>query len=139
MQLFFRIMADVVVIVHSAYALFIVLGLIAIYVGIARKASWVRNMTFRIVHLVMILIVVAESFLGITCPLTTWEKQLRSLSGDTSYEGDFIANLVHDLLFFDAETWVFTVIYSAFGLLVAATFVLAPPQRRATDRDGISR
>ncbi|MDA1016222.1 MAG: DUF2784 domain-containing protein [Planctomycetota bacterium] len=129
MQLFYRFAADAVVVLHSAYAMFIVLGLVAIYVGIIRKSNWVRNLKFRLVHLAMIVIVVAESWLGITCPLTVWEKRLRELSGDQSYQGDFIANLVHDLLFFDAEPWVFTVIYSAFGLLVAATFVLAPPRR----------
>ena len=41
-----------------------------------------------------------------------------------------MANLVHDLLFFDAEPWVFTLLYTAFGLLVVATFVMAPPRWR---------
>lgn len=129
MQFAYRIAADVVVVLHATYALFVVLALPAIYLGIIRRAAWVRNLKFRLIHLAMILIVVVESWCGITCPLTVLEKQLRQQAGQSAYTGDFLANVVHDLLFFEAEPWVFTVIYSGFGLLVAATFVLAPPRR----------
>jgi hypothetical protein len=37
---------------------------------------------------------------------------------------------VHELLFYDAPGWVFTLVYTAFGLLVVAAFILAPPRRR---------
>jgi len=47
-----------------------------------------------------------------------------------AYRGDFIAQWLHDLLFFDAEPWVFTMCYTLFGLAVLATFVLAPPRWR---------
>ena len=70
------------------------------------------------IHLAMIGFVVAEAWCDIVCPLTTWENQLRSLAGDTTYEGDFIANFLHDALFFEAEPWVFTLAYSLFGLAV---------------------
>jgi hypothetical protein len=82
----------------------------------------------------MILIVVLEAWLGITCPFTTWEKELRRLAGQTTYQGDFLANFVHETLFFDAPAWVFTVCYTSFGLLILATFLLAPPRRT---RDGL--
>lgn len=131
MQFTYRIAADAVVVLHAAYALFVVLALLAICIGIARKAAWVRNLKFRLIHLAMILFVVAESWLGITCPLTVLEKRLRQLAGQETYTGDFLANAVHDLLFFEFEPWVFTVVYTVFGLLVAATFVLAPPRWRA--------
>jgi hypothetical protein len=75
----------------------------------------------------MIIIVVAEAWAGITCPLTTWERKLRSLAGQQAYQGAFLANLVHDLLFYEAQPWVFTVIYTVFGTLVVGSFLLAPP------------
>ena len=127
MSLFYRLAADGVVGLHMAYVLIVVLGLPAICWGIVRKQAWVRNIWLRGGHLAMILIVVGEAWAGITCPLTVWEHQLRDAAGQQAYQGAFVANLVHDLLFFDAEPWVFTLLYTAFGLLVIATFVLAPP------------
>jgi uncharacterized protein DUF2784 len=128
MSLFYRIAADLVVVFHMVYVLIVVLGLPAIWWGIARKHNWIRNIWLRGGHLAMIVIVVAEAWAGITCPLTIWEQQLRDAAGQQSYRGAFLANLVHDLLFSEAEPWVFTVIYSAFGLLVVGSFVMAPPR-----------
>lgn len=128
MELVYRIAADVIVVVHFAYVAFVVLGLAAILIGVVRKWRWTRNVVFRSVHLLAILVVVAEAYGGITCPLTTWEQSLRSLSGSVSYQGDFVATWVHNTLFYEAEPWVFTLCYSIFALLVLATFILAPPR-----------
>jgi Protein of Unknown function (DUF2784) len=135
MPTFYALAADVIVAAHFAYVAFVVLGLLLTLVGIARGWSWVRNPWFRGVHLATILIVVAEAWLGITCPLTTWEKQLRRLAGQTTYGGDFLGRWLHEVLFFDLPPAVFTLIYTAFGLAVIATWVFAPPRRRRfTDR-----
>jgi hypothetical protein len=133
MALFYRILADAVVVAHFAYMAFVVFGQLAILVGILARWEWVRNFKFRLIHLAAILIVVVESWLGIVCPLTTWERQLRAAAGEKSYTGDFIAQWVHDLLFFDAEPWVFTLCYSIFGAIVLLTLALAPPRRRRVD------
>lgn len=128
MTLVYRIVADAVVIAHMAYVLVVVLGLPAIWFGIARRQQWARHFWLRVGHLMMIVIVVGEAWAGITCPLTVWEQQLRRLAGDESYRGAFIANLVHDLIFYDAPPWVLTAIYTTFGLLVVGSFVLVPPR-----------
>ena len=129
MQILYRILADAVVIAHAAYALFVVAGLAVTLIGIARRWQWVRNFWFRLVHLAMIGIVVAEAWCDVTCPLTVWEKDLRRLAGQESYQGDFLANWVHEALFFEAvPTGVFAAIYTLFGLAVLATFIFAPPR-----------
>lgn len=125
-----RILADVIVVVHASYVSFVVLGLVAILLGIVFRWSWVRNFWFRVAHLTAIGIVVAEALTGIACPLTVWEKDLRRMAGQASYPGDFLGHWVHELIFYRAERWVFTVCYVCFGLAVLATFVLAPPRRR---------
>ncbi len=79
-------------------------------------------------HLAMIAYVVLESWLGVPCPLTLWENELRRLAGESDYPGDFIGYWAHRLIFFRAEPWVFTLVYTLFGLVVLATFVLAPPR-----------
>lgn len=128
MELFYQILADVVVVAHFAYVMFVILGLVAVLIGWLRGWVWTRRFWFRIIHLAMILIVVVEAWFGVTCPLTTWEQSLRKLAGQATYDGAFIARFVHDLLFFDAEPWVFTMCYSAFGIAVLASFILAPPR-----------
>ena len=134
MNLLYRLLADLTVIAHFAYVMFVILGLLAILLGWVMKWNWVRNRWFRGVHLVMILVVVLESWAGVTCPFTTWEQQLREKAGQETYQGDFIATWVHDVLFVEAELWVFTAGYTAFGALGLATCFLIPPRwRRATD------
>lgn len=130
MPLLYRALADVVVALHLGYVAFVVAGQLLILVGILRGWEWIRNQWFRGVHLAAIAIVVIESLLEITCPLTTLEQHLRTLAGKATYRGDFIGNCVHDLLFFDCAPQIFTVIYTLFGLLVVVTFLLAPPRRK---------
>ena len=125
-----RLLADLVVVAHAAYFSFVVLGLVAILAGIAFRWKWVRNPWFRWIHISMIGIVVAEALAGIPCPLTVWERQLRAGAGQVAYAGDFIGYWTHRLLFFRFEPWVFTVVYTAFGLAVLAAFILAPPRGR---------
>ena len=128
MTLFYRFAADAVVIIHLIYVLVVVLGLPAIWLGIVFGHRWARNVWWRCGHLLMIVIVVVETWAGITCPLTTWENQLRELAGQQTYSGDFIANGIHDWLFFDLPPEAFTIAYTMFGLLVLLSFVIAPPQ-----------
>ncbi len=128
-MLIYRLLADGVVMVHVAWVLFLVLGQVAIVVGLALGKSWARNVWFRSIHLAMIGYVVLEAVLGWDCPLTVWEQRLRERAGQETYPGDFLGTWAHRLLFVDAEPWVFTLVYALFGLLVAATFVGAPPRR----------
>ena len=130
MTTFYALAADLVVVFHFAYVAFVIFGLLLTLVGVARGWRWVRNPWFRGVHLATILIVVAEAWLGIVCPLTSWEQQLRRLAGQSSYRGDFVGRWLHEVLFLDFPPWVFTTIYTLFGLAVVATWVFAPPRRR---------
>lgn len=128
----YRLTADLVVVVHFAFVAFVLFGLLLTLAGGVRRWEWVRSLRFRASHLAAIGLVVAESLCGVTCPLTVWEQHLRDLAGQTSYQGDFIATWVHDLMFFDAEPWVFTLCYCVFGAVVAMSWVLVPPRRPVT-------
>ena len=135
MQLFYRIAADVMVVFHFAYVAFVVVGFLLVLIGIVRRWRWTRNLWFRALHLTAILIVAAEAVLGITCPLTVWENAFRRMAGDATYHGAFLAEWVHELLFYQAPPWVFTTAYVLFGLAVLATFLLAPPRRSRQGSD----
>lgn len=141
METLYRIAADLTVTLHLAYVAFVVLGLVAIFAGYFRGWEWVRNRWFRGVHLATILVVVVEAWAGVVCPLTTLEQALRKRAGESTYSGSFVANAVHDLLFFDLPEWCFTIIYTAFGLLVASTLIFVPvgqpivPHEPASDNE----
>jgi len=128
-----RLLAEALLIVHAGFIGFVVFGQIAIMVGVALKQSWARNLWLRAAHLGAIGFVVVQAWLGIHCPLTIWEAELRWRAGQDIYAGrlediGFIAYWLHRMIFFDADPWVFTVIYSLFGLLVVTTFIFAPPR-----------
>jgi len=127
----YRLLADFVVAVHSAYVAFVVVGQVLILVGLWRSWRWVRNWWFRVLHLVAISIVALEAVFNVACPLTTWEQRLRQLAGDEVSRGTFVGDLLHNLIFVDAPPWAFTAGYVAFAAVVLATFVLAPPRRKS--------
>lgn len=119
------LVADVILIGHFAFVLFVVGGLAFIWIGHAAGWRAVHNLRFRLLHLAAIVFVAAESLLGFICPLTLWEDTLRGTTNDKS----FIARWVHRVMFYSAPEWVFTVIYVLFALAVAATFYGIPPRK----------
>lgn len=124
------LLADTILVVHLLFVAFVVFGLLAIYAGYFLRWQWVRNKTFRILHLSAIGYVVAQSWLGAVCPLTTWEMALRAEAGTATYAGSFIQHWLQRLLYYTAPEWVFMLVYTVFGSLVAASwFVVRPNQR----------
>lgn len=121
------ILANLVVAFHVAYAAFVVLGFVAIIIGGARRWRWVRNRWFRLAHLGAIAIVLAESILGVACPLTTLENSLRAQAGQPGYAGAFVAYWLDRVIFYRAPGWVFLALYAAFTFAVVLTFWLVPP------------
>jgi hypothetical protein len=73
--------------------------------------------------------VAAEAAAGITCPLTTWERGLRVLSGQSVNES-VVGWFFNSILFFNMPREFFTWIHIGFGALVLGTFLLGPPRFR---------
>lgn len=124
------LLADTLLVVHFLFVLFVVFGLLAIYLGHFLHWRWVKNRAFRILHLAAIGIVVLQSWLGVICPLTVWEMALRDKAGGASYSGSFVQHWLQQLLYYTAPDWVFILLYSGFGCLVLVSWLLVPPQPR---------
>ena len=116
-------LATTVLLLHALLVMFNIGGLLAIWLGAWREWRWVRNRTFRIFHLSLILFITAEAIFGFTCPLTLLEDWLR---GEHNEQG-FIQRWVQHWLYWDFPAWVFIVAYSKFAALVAVTWKLVPP------------
>ncbi len=123
-------LADLILIVHFAFVLFVIGGLALIWIGAAASWHWVRNWWFRSAHLAAIFLVAAETLFGMVCPLTVWEDALRGAPAGAS----FIARWLHRVLYYSFPESVFTIAYLLFALAVAVTFRLVPPQRRGMRR-----
>ncbi len=128
--MWYSLLADALVAVHVGYVSFVVLGQVAILVGILRGWSWIRNLYFRLAHLVAIVVVALEAVLGIDCPLTVWEAELRTLAGENAAAGSFVGRLLHGAIFVDLPPWALNALHISFAVIVVATFVLAPPRWR---------
>lgn len=126
----YQLFADVVLALHVAIVVFVVFGLVLIVAGNLRGWRWVNALWFRLAHLAAIAVVVAESWIGMVCPLTTLELWLRSQSQGAVYEGSFIGHWLQRVLYYDAPPWVFTLGYTVFGMIVVATWWRYPPRNR---------
>ena len=118
--------ADVILVVHFGIVLFIVGGLIGVWIGAPLRWQWVRNPWLRYAHLGAIVFVAAESLAGIWCPLTVWEDALRGRHEEKS----FVARWIHRLMFYELPESLFSVAYVIFAAAVAATWWLVRPERR---------
>ena len=127
-RLLYALAADAILVTHVLFVAFVVVGLLLVFAGKLRSWTWVRNPWFRLVHLVGVGVVVLQSWLGIICPLTTWEMALRSKGGDLIYAGSFIAYWLDELLYYQAPEWVFVLCYAVFGALVFSSWILVPPR-----------
>lgn len=121
-----HMLADLVLIIHFLYVLFVVGSLPVIWLGAWLKLGFVRNRWFRYLHLGAIALVVVESIVGVVCPLTAWENALRQIET----EGSFIQRWLHQIMFYNVPEYVLTAIYILFAGLVAMTFKWVPPNAR---------
>jgi hypothetical protein len=102
--------------------------------GALFKWRWIRNLAFRLAHLGLVLYVAGESILGVTCPLTDWEYQLRLTAGQRGEQNiSFVGRLIRSLLFYDFPPAFFTAMYVGFGVLVLAACVFVRPRRKGYD------
>jgi hypothetical protein len=124
------IFADIIAVIHLGYVVFVILGFVLILMGIALRWNWVRNLWFRTAHLVAIAGVALEALLGMNCPLTVLEFSLRYGVPPSDRRVSFVGDIIDSILYYDAPAWLFTIIYVGFALLVAITFIMAPPTRR---------
>lgn len=131
----YRLLADVVLVLHLGVIVFVVGGLACILVG--NRASiwpWVNVLGYRLTHLAAIGVVAAQAWLGQECPLTTLESWLRVQSGATGYQQGFIEHWIQWLIFHQAPSWVFTALYTGFAVLVILAWVAYPPVRHGRKR-----
>lgn len=85
----YRILADLVVVLHFAFVLFVVLG--GLFALRWPRAAWL--------HLPAALWGAGIEFLAGICPLTPLENRLRRMGGEAGYAGGFVEHYVLPALY----------------------------------------
>lgn len=85
----YRFLADLVVVLHSAFVLFVVLG--GLFALRWPRAAWL--------HLPAAIWGAGIEFLAGICPLTPLENHLRRLGGEAGYSGGFVEHYVLPVLY----------------------------------------
>jgi polyferredoxin len=125
----YQLLADAVLALHFGVVVFVVGGLLAVLVGNGFGWRWVNRRGWRLLHLAAVVVVVAQAWLGVLCPLTTLESWLRAQAGETAYSGSFVQHWLQRMLYYEAPLWVFTLVYTAFAALVLWVWWRFPPRR----------
>lgn len=89
----YRLVADVTVVVHALFILFVVLG--GVLAWRWRWIAWVHVPSAAWGALI--------EFAGWTCPLTPLENHFRRLAGQAGYTGGFIEHYITSLIY--VEDW----------------------------------
>ena len=85
----YRLLADVVVLLHGAFILFVVTGVVLV-------ARWRRLL---LVHLLCAAWGAWSEFTGTICPLTPLENSFRRLAGNSGYQGGFIEHYLIPMIY----------------------------------------
>lgn len=108
----YRLLADLVLIVHLAFIVFVVLG--GILVLRRPRVAWL--------HIPAVIWGAYIEFFDGPCPLTPLEKHFRSLGGEAGYDGGFIEHYVTAIIYPDGLT---RTIQISFGVAVVVINVIA--------------
>lgn len=108
----FRLLADLVLVLHLAFTVFVVLG--GVLVLRRPRLAWI--------HLPAAAWGAALEFFGWICPLTPLENHLRRLGGQAGYAGGFIEHYVTAVLYPDGLT---RTVQITFGVMVVVINVAA--------------
>ena len=104
----YRLLADVVVVFHLTFVLFVIFG------------GWIVLWRPRVawIHLPSVAWAIALELAGWICPLTPLENRLRRAAGGAGYEGGFIENYLLPILYPDELTRSMQIGFALFALSV---------------------
>jgi hypothetical protein len=104
----YRIAADLLVLFHFAFILFVVLGGFLVFY---------RHL-FAWLHLPAVIWGALIEFSGWICPLTPWEQTLRIKAGQSGYSGGFVEHYIVSLIYPSALTPEIQIILGASVLVL---------------------
>lgn len=124
-----RILADLIVVMHFVWILFMLIGFVLTLLGFWWK-NFFDKWVFRTLHLFGIVYVGLLAITGRHCPLTIWENALRArYEPDLTYPGSFIAYYIKTLVYPDINPFIILIPTIFIALFTISVFMLRPPER----------
>ncbi|MBC7789697.1 MAG: DUF2784 domain-containing protein [Anaerolineae bacterium] len=120
----YRALADLVLVVHLAFVLFVVLGGLLV----------LRRPSLAFLHIPAAIWGILIEYRGWICPLTPLENSLRQSGGEAGYSGGFIQHYIQPVLYPAGLTRGTQIVLGSLALLVnliAYGLVLARSKRAA--------
>jgi len=124
----YRALADVVVVVHLGFILFVALGSLALWRW--PQLAWA--------HVPALVYAIAIVTVGFTCPLTPIEKWLRRRGDGMAYEGGFVDRYVEDVVYPDEQTAALRAL-AAVAVVAGYLAVVVRARRRSRPVSTMSR
>tara|TARA_B100000524_G_scaffold288611_1_gene163666 strand:- start:131 stop:508 length:378 start_codon:yes stop_codon:yes gene_type:complete len=118
------LLADIILILHFFIVIFITVGFLLIPIGYYYDWNWIRSFKLRLFHCGFMFLVTFETLLGITCPLTSIENNLRGISNDKS----FISFWIEKIIYWDFPTTFFIFLYFIFLGWTLLMWKIYPPE-----------
>jgi hypothetical protein len=126
----YKIFADVIIVVHFLYILFMLLGFLLTGYALFFREKFFDWWLFRLLHLLGIFYVVSLSILGKYCPLTILENELRLRYEVSSvYSGSFIVYYLEKLVYPDVNPLVIQIPTVFLAIFTIVVFIVRPPKK----------
>jgi len=136
----YKILADLVVLIHFAWIVFILWGFIltvyssiSVYVLRTAKNRWrtfFDRWIFRTIHLGGIVYVAILTILGKYCPLTIWENELRQqYNTQLTYHGSFVIYYIEKIVYPEVNYLLFVIPTMIIAVFTALMFIIRPPAK----------
>ena len=128
----YRLLADLLVVIHFAWIVFMLWGVVLTIRGFFRPAFFERWL-FRTVHLLGIAFVAALALLDRYCPLTVWEYRLRHRgeARGSDYPGAFIVDNIERLIYIRVDPDIITAVTALLAVFIVVVYLWRPPTRVA--------
>lgn len=125
----YKILADLIVVTHFVWILFMLVGFILTLRGLFYKKFFERWL-FRTLHLFGIAYVSILAIMGKYCPLTIWENALRA-KYDTrlTYAGSFMIHYLEELVYPDINPLIIRILTTFIAVFTVVVFIIRPPER----------
>ena len=121
--------ADALLLVHFCLAAFITFGFFLIPLGHKLGWHWIKNRNVRLLHLLLMAFITAETIIGLTCPLTVLENMFR----DIKYSSSFMSYWLTEILYWNLPSKVFVLLYSLCLVWVLILWKICPPIKKMSD------
>jgi hypothetical protein len=124
-----ELLADLLMLAHAGYSLFVLLGLMLILIGMILGWRWTRNRSFRIVHLAATIFLMVRVWIGLACPFSAAENVLRGRITVPCPLGNAFHDVLYHCAFRATKPGYFVGCATLLGILALVAFALSRTTR----------